>query len=115
MTRQFAPHAEIRRGPDQTLTEMMLPNSIDRDARREEVIGPCQPVSEFASTTPRRDLRWIGSRQHLGKTSRNRLAGSCGIAAEIDRCILETFVLGPHRPAVLHDDCLRNHDGGFLL
>src|SRR5258707_7658464 len=108
MRRPLAAFSEVIGTADQALAEVMLPDPIDHDARRQWVIGTCQPVGELSPSAAFEDRQRTLARQDLRHAARNDFPEILGIAADKNRSVLEALVARALGTAVLHDNRLRN-------
>ena len=67
MRRRIAAPAKIVGSADQALAEVMLPDPINHDARRQGMIGACQPVGQLPAAAAFGDGAGASARQDPGK------------------------------------------------
>src|SRR5438067_1806215 len=75
MRRDLAARAEIVGGADQTPAEVIPPQAVDQDARRQRVLGPNQPACEGSAVRP----ALLGLTEHLREAGLN----ACPLAVRV--------------------------------
>ena len=116
MRRPLTPETEVCRGADDSLTEMMLPDSIHHHASSERMFRIGDPVRQLHSSAavfvdrlpmaPSKDAR---------KSTGDLFSRVLVIAALKDLRILETLEFRPDRATLLDRDGLWNLGRLFLL
>ena len=108
--RPFPSLAKVVGAANQSLAEMVLPDPIDHHPCHERIVSLRQPIRQLLPAAPLVDAqgRSALADQDLRNPARNGLARSLPVATHEDLGILESLMPGPFRPAVLHDNGLRN-------
>src|SRR5262245_23705710 len=102
MSGTLAAFAEVGGRAHNPLTEMMLPKPIDGYVGGERVVWAGDPVGQAQTPAAFRDRRLRVSGQHLRKAARDDLTGLLVIAPKVNVRILEAFVFGAGRAAILN-------------
>src|SRR5213078_4436084 len=93
MAGQFTADAEVAHRADEAGAEHLLPEAVDRDAGRQRMLRPQEPLREAEAA-----FRQIGGerREGGGRLGRHRVAALVVLTAEEDVCRWRL-------PALLHD------------
>src|SRR5579863_10004635 len=83
MRRRFAANAEIAGSADQTRTEQVLPDAVDKDPRRQRVLATGDGLCQFQPAAPLTERRRLIA-QESDKSARNETAGPVRVPAQKD-------------------------------
>src|SRR5690242_5121048 len=101
MGRRDAELSKIVGSTDDSLAEMMLPETIHHDPRRQWVVSACNPTGELEAAASLGDRLLIVSRQQAREMARDDIAELVIAPANLDFRVLRALVGALRRAAFL--------------
>ena len=95
MSRSLATRTKVAGGCDKPLAKMPLPNPVHKDASRQRVRGPRDPIRQLKSTTARFSRNNFAT-EHFKISARNFVAEPMWLAAQLQTAIAALTALGLH-------------------
>src|SRR5205085_11337077 len=81
--RRLAELAEVARGADEALAEVVLPDAVDHHARRQRVVGAGDGLRQLQPAAALREWPGVGA-QDREELARRLLGQRGGVAAQVD-------------------------------
>ena len=78
----FAGLTEVARRAHDALAEVPLPNPVGHDARRQRILGGCQPIRQLLAPAAAGNRRLTVARQHQGKALGRQFAAILRITTD---------------------------------